>query len=503
MQIPRRKSGEESDSTVESQKAKLLLDHDLRSALTDIWGGVQLLDIAQFGAANRTQISRISASASLAIRLLDARENWNMEVPLDQNPQSINVSQMLAEIKPRWVGRIAAQGMELLFKINIDPAIRVKSDFLSLERVLSNILENAAKFANVGRIELAVSQGPDSVIFQVSDGGPGFSKSALDQLFRQGGRPSDSAKPGSGLGLFIASEIVQQLQGQITVKNTEPGAVVTFEVPVHFGEEPVQAPKVESQMLNGRRILLAEDNRTNQIVASQMLRALGAEVVIVADGVQAMEVLQQQSFDLALLDIEMPRKNGLDLIEEIRALETPLAELPLVALTAYAMREHRQRILECGANGIIAKPLISIDTFGREALRHLLDAPDHTVVSTSDKGRDVVDLEVYNALRDAVGDSVFLDFLDKLLLDLEAVEKRLASAFSGQDFGEISSASHVLISLSGAIGAIDLLNSARSLNTACNNGEGKLTAHHEENTQELLAELVAFLQPASNSSNGV
>ena len=113
-------------------------------------------------------------------------------------------------------------------------------------------------------------------------------------------------------------------------------------------------------------VLLAEDNPTNQMVATQMLRALDAEVTVASDGIEALERFEAGEFDLVVVDIEMPRLSGLDVIRAIRARGDARAGVPIVALTAYAMREHRERIAEAGANGLISKPITSIEALGRE-----------------------------------------------------------------------------------------------------------------------------------------
>jgi len=123
--------------------------------------------------------------------------------------------------------------------------------------------------------------------------------------------------------------------------------------------------------LSGMQILLAEDNPTNQMVAMQMLESLGADVALAVDGAEALEMLQQQHYDVALIDIEMPRISGIDLIRRLRSLDGDLAEMPLIALTAYVMREHRAAIDEAGADGIIAKPILSIEQFGDDIIGYV------------------------------------------------------------------------------------------------------------------------------------
>lgn len=119
-------------------------------------------------------------------------------------------------------------------------------------------------------------------------------------------------------------------------------------------------------MLNGLAILLAEDNPTNQIVAAEMLANLGAEVVVAEDGLAALDRLAERRFDLLMVDMEMPRLSGAQLIERLRAAGGVHAEAPIIVLTAYLTRADIERAERAGADGFIAKPLVSIERFGAE-----------------------------------------------------------------------------------------------------------------------------------------
>lgn len=228
-------------------------------------------------------------------------------------------------------------------------------------------------------------------------------------------------------------------------------------------------------MLSGLKILLAEDNPTNQLVASQMLESLGASVTLANDGAEALEILERETFDAALIDIEMPRVSGIELIRRIRAAGDDRAGMPLIALTAYVMREHRLAIEASGADGIIAKPILSIEQFGADVLRFVrkrrpharkADAPG---ASSGGAGEDaeIIDREVYDALVSAVGADAMAELLDKVKADLAAARERLERAFEGPSpAAEVRAAAHVLISVGGAIGATRVHDLSRRLHTA-------------------------------------
>jgi len=220
--------------------------------------------------------------------------------------------------------------------------------------------------------------------------------------------------------------------------------------------------------LRGLNILVAEDNPTNQIVAVQMLESLGAAVTLAGDGVEALDLAGSGGFDIGLIDIEMPRLSGLDVIRQLRAGTTPAADMPLIALTAYVMVEHRAAIGAAGADGIIAKPILSIEQLATDILsmmraRRMADAlspgPARPVGPPFDPG-----------VLASLGASLGADGLHALLLkveqDLRDLGELALRSLDEGDPGEFARATHTLISVAGAIGATALQDRAQCLNSA-------------------------------------
>jgi len=237
----------------------------------------------------------------------------------------------------------------------------------------------------------------------------------------------------------------------------------------------------ERVTLSGLRILLAEDNPTNQLVATQMLECLGATVDLAVDGAEALEMVRRQPFDVLLVDIEMPRVNGIEVIRTLRCDPGPLARLPMIALTAYVMREHRAAIDAAGADGVIAKPILSIEQFGTEIRRFMRrrcltrpgpdigTARDGAVATTRGYG-GAIDQDIFDGLAEAIGPEAMAELLEKVAADLLATRSRLERALAGADKAEIRAATHILISVAGAIGAMRVQGMARELNTAAHQG---------------------------------
>ncbi|MFK7943127.1 MAG: response regulator, partial [Paracoccaceae bacterium] len=231
--------------------------------------------------------------------------------------------------------------------------------------------------------------------------------------------------------------------------------------------------------LSGLKILLAEDNPTNQMVAVQMLESLGAEVTVAIDGAEALEILLKRVFDVALIDIEMPRISGIELIRRLRSMHDDVAAMPMIALTAYVMREHRIAIEDAGADGIIAKPILSIEQFGADILGHIRGRRATTGASTKvnalagqgDTSETVqaaatMDVAVFDGLRSSFSGDSFLELGRRIESDITLARDRIDLAGKTHDMDEVRAASHILISVAGVIGATRLHNLAQCLNSA-------------------------------------
>ena len=258
----------------------------------------------------------------------------------------------------------------------------------------------------------------------------------------------------------------------------------------------------EAEMeLVGLKILLAEDNPTNQLVAVQMLESLGADVTLAVDGAEALEKLDGQLFDVALIDIEMPRVSGIELIERLRAEDGPVADMPMIALTAYVMREHRAAITEAGADGVIAKPILSIERFGWEILELMRArlAKNSASVATAEPAPDQVecadparpgdqasiDMEIFERLCQSFDDATLIELFSKIQKDVEGATDRISASVSSNDIMELRAATHILISVAGAIGAVQLQTLAQRLNSA---GHASDIASIEQEAPKLLNE---------------
>lgn len=440
-----------------------LYGHDIRAAVSDIIGGLRLMDVDRLPPDAQTHIERVRVAGETLAELVDGAMMLASGQEGPTSAASFDFRSFLAGIDLRWSGRAREQGLTFRVEIDRHVAERVTIARIKLDRILGNLIANALKFTDAGQVVLSVWQQEGDMNFRVRDQGRGFSDTALERLFTAGGRPEGQDRPGSGLGLHISKGLADGLGGSLRVANLpEGGADVTLTLPRATWECRDQAASMPD--LSDLRILVAEDNETNQLLVRQMLDAMDARMILARDGQETLDLLSREKVDIALIDIEMPKLSGIEVMQRLRA--TPGFDTPLVALTAYVMRENREAIYAAGADGVIAKPIRSVTAFGQAIRRHVdrrspSESPPPVTVpnGTLDRNR-------FEAILQAAGPSGRGELLDHLLQDLSSVQDALQKAVQVNDTATTRAQSHILISLAGAIGADRLQNMAEALNAA-------------------------------------
>lgn len=461
-----------------------MLAHDIRGALQSVMGGVAQIERAKLDPTIRMQVERVSAAAATLYLLVESLLSEPGQQPEPSRDPPVDLRQFTEDTLRRWSGEARAKGLS--FRVQTDPDLPLLLEVarVPLVRMIGNLVGNAIKHTGSGEVVLSMGRAASGgATFCILDDGPGVHGAALEKVFGEGYHAPQDKGPIHGLGLHIVNEVAQSLGAVFEIGNRDSGgaeARLSFPPALSRTAAAVaEDPRPAVVDLKGLRILLAEDNPTNQMVAMQMLRALNAQVSVSSDGIEALETFERADFDLVIVDIEMPRMSGLDVIRTIRKRKDARSRTPIVALTAYALREHRDRIAEAGANGLISKPITSINALGRMLSPHIrADAPQSEAeaappVACGSPSVPVVDSEIYEALRQTLGSDMD-ELLDKVISDLETARVDLSEAIDPVAAPPIRSASHILISVAGAVGAQRLESCARAINTAigCRETEG-------------------------------
>jgi len=478
--------------------------HDIRSAMSDVIGGLRLVDRDRLDAETQLQIDRVQAAGDTLAALVDAAL---MEAAGDarvaRDDGAVMLDALLSALEGRWGGHAHENGAP--FRIVRDgplPDCILVSQVL-LERILGNLIGNALRHAPEQGAYLAVHmRNPAGLTLCVCDCGAGYPQSILDQVREGVGAIPMGQSGGTGLGLRIAAELSGQIGASLTLSNTAPqgGGAAELVVPKDLLEQvDTQPTTVETPGLGGLQILVAEDNLTNQTILRQMLDGMGAETVFVADGAAALEALDRQAFDLALIDIEMPRVSGLDVLKAARARTDAVAQMPIVALTAYVLRDNREAIYEAGADGIIGKPISSAAEFGQAILRYAGRPMDRPGMQLAPEGENRLSGRHMNAARfDALlsvaGPSGQAELLQRLHEDLNAVLCALDQAIDTGDLSEVRAQTHILTAVAGAVGAERLNRVAEVLNVAAKRKRAGEMPSLYQPCRSGLRDLIAFVE---------
>lgn len=437
-----------------------LLNHDLRAALSDVIGGLRLVDHDALVPEARLQLERVRTAGEALARLMDQGIDPLINPsPANAGPDHIQLARLIDDLEMRWSGRAAQRRIGFAVRRSgaLPTALRV--DRVALERILSNALSNAIKFSDSGRVVLDIAPTAcGGLSLSVSDRGPGFSAEAISQLFEYQGRPKGMKEAGQGLGLHIIREMATRIGAEIVVENqTGGGARLAVLLPKSCVSNVETMPACPSLPdLSRKKVLVADDTPTSLQLLSQMLTQMGAEVVFAHDGVQASDRLSREIFDLVVIDIEMPQLSGADVIRNLRTSSCRQRNIPILAITAHADPTEHARIRACGATSILQKPLPGIDVFSK-ALHTLLGTGEQSNEVTPDRNN------VVNSVKNSSPQEAHAFFLC-LSEDLRATAESLQQVKRTGSADLLKSCSHVLISLAGTVGAGPLLHLARRLN---------------------------------------
>lgn len=252
-----------------------------------------------------------------------------------------------------------AKGLAMGVTVGDGVPARVLGDPDRLRQVLANLIGNAVKFTDHGKVTVSVAPGDGArVSFTVADTGIGIAPEALPTLFDAFTQADGSMTRrfgGTGLGLAICSRLVSLMGGSIEADST-PGAGSAFRFEIALPPAPLSTP-VAACRAPRLRVLLAEDNATNRLVATRMLARLGHEVEAVPDGAQAVEAACRSTFDLVLMDMMMPVMDGLAATRAIRATKGATARVRIVGLTANARPADEAACRDAGMDGFLTKPV--------------------------------------------------------------------------------------------------------------------------------------------------
>jgi len=397
--LAQQRQAKEAAEAADKAKSELLatVSHELRTPMGAILSMAELLQQTKLDDTQNKYAATLHQSArSLLTVLNDILDFSKLDAgrfELDTAP--FDLHDLVQSIGQGLQARANEKGVASGLDIGATCPRFVKGDATRIRQILTNLIDNALKFTSEGSVRLHVSARETSnsfmLRFDVSDTGIGLNRGDQERLFEpytQGDSATASHYGGTGLGLSIARRLVQLMGGEISCESeVGQGSMFWFAISAERVEAGGQATaknvkEVESPRRLQGHILVVEDNAVNRMLIGAYLDEFGLTYEMVEAGASAIMALASNTYDLVLMDIMMPELDGVQTTQRVRLLHGPAAEVPIIALTAKAMKGDREKFLASGMNGYVSKPIRGRELHGALAPFLALDedAMYHDVV---------------------------------------------------------------------------------------------------------------------------
>lgn len=364
-------------ATVAKSQFLANMSHEIRTPLAAVMGFADLIARGEVPAEEIDECaSSIRRNGNLLLRLIDDILDLSMIEAnrLEMEMQTYSLKELLEDIESTLSFKAREKGIALHFKY---PVFNIKGhifDPIRMKQILLNIIGNAIKFTHKGDVVVAVeitseSETHDRLSVKVKNDGDGFSKAQADRLFQPFAQADASVKRkfgGSGLGLIISRQLARAMGGDIIILNSDIGVGAEFEITAVLERSietiiptlALRKSTFENLQLKtsfpGKRILAVDDARDNLILLELFLRGTDTHLTFASNGLEVLDLCRNNKFDIILMDIQMPKMDGLEATAAIREMGQ---KIPIIALTAYANKTEYEKCRKAGCNDVLTKPL--------------------------------------------------------------------------------------------------------------------------------------------------
>ncbi|WP_084507665.1 GAF domain-containing hybrid sensor histidine kinase/response regulator [Geminicoccus roseus] len=478
----------------EADKAKSMflaaMSHEIRTPLTGVLGMADLLSHEALTVRQRGYVDVIRTSGRHLLTVInDILDFSRLEAGgLILEQIDFAIADVLEQTRSILSPHAHERGLQLAFDIAQPSPPAVKGDPTRLRQVLVNLIGNGLKFTSEGGVWVSIRCRPlpddrVSCRFEVRDTGIGIAEERQAELFEaftQADLSTSRRYGGSGLGLAICRQLVTAMGGTIGVEGRPgQGSTFWFEIPFERGSLVAAQEKaaLDPASMPSLRVLVVEDVAVNRDLLEATLARYGHVVAFAENGAEAVAKVAAQSFDLVLMDMQMPVMDGVEATRRIRALPPPASTVPIVALTANVLETERQRCLAAGMNQVLIKPVVWTDLFGVLASvgqrSPAVHRPSPTAVprdrQETPDAEGLVDRQRIDALRSLLGATKLEKILRDVILSTETSAKEMTDL--GEDAAAVASIAHRLCGTTASLGLARIGAASREIEDLAREGK--------------------------------
>lgn len=465
-----------------------MMSHEIRTPLNGVLGILGILQDEQLSPSQQRYVKTANSSGRALLTVLnDVLDFSKLEagkLGIENRPFLIDplVDSVVSLISPS----ASQKDIKIVSKIDKLVADAYIGDPDRIRQVLLNMASNAVKFTEAGEVSITVSKrkkakaaGSSMIRFSVKDTGLGIPKEKHPELFAEFSTIDASYARkfgGTGLGLAISKALVTVMGGDVDFKSKlGSGSEFWFDIPLVevdaadvFSHENAASSNQLRKAVNVR-ILVAEDNTTNQLVVTSHLEKLGATVEVVSNGLEAVEICTLKKYDMILMDVSMPEMDGLEATKRIKSGEGKNIDTPIIALTAYALDEDRQRVMAAGMDGFISKPVSRVD-LARVISQYFTptEGIDSVKKASTNMGNKLLfDLNTIDPIFSDMDADSIAQLINEFKKDISKYLVSFEEGVKTNDVAIVEKATHGMKGVAGTFGATELFRISDSLDNYC------------------------------------